>query len=1108
MEEVSTSKVLSKEDQYCEDYFADTVYRDSRGRFVVRLPFSERLAEVSFAHTRQIAVACLLRSEKHRAQDSRVDCAYRKFMDEYLTLGHMESVNSNHRRNNTFYFTHHAVHSAEVGPEGKFRVVFNGSFGKTSLNDVLLTGRKLQSDVSIIISMWRFSGVVFTADIVKEFRQILIHPDDVDWQRIVWRSDPSKPIEDFRLLTVTYGTRSAPYLSIRTLLQLAQEGCEEHPLASRVLRHNMYVDDAFVGADSEADAITIRDQLIKLLSSAGMDLGKWASNRPAVVEDIQVEKHKEFSVKWDETVSTLGLKWTPSVDSFHFEVNIPLSPKVITKRAILSEVAKLFDPLGWLAPVLIRAKLMLQDLWINHVDWDTPLTGELLEQWQTLRSELPQLATLSIPRWFGTSSQTVWEFHGFSDASQRAFVATAYVVIPGVKSALIMSKTKVAPIKTESLPRLELCGSVLLVRLLKHLLDGMMLKPVSVHCWTDSKVVLDWLTGHPSRWQTFVANRVSEVITTLPGVQWRHVRSEDNPADCATRGFSPEQLQHSSLWWEGPEWIRKDWRTATAPLSTSSTRDVVTAQVALEEKIEEAQESQPLSSLERFSSFPKMLRILSCCYRWRSNAAKPKGSRSDGHFTTEEIEAARVGLLRFIQSQHFKEDLRCLNGDKRLSSRSQLLRLVPFICSQGLLRVGGRLQHSFLQYDERHPIILPSSSIFVKRLIEEVHRQTLHGGVQLMLSSLNRTYWITRGLRVVQGVFRRCYRCIRYAAQSVQQQMAPLPAYRVAPQRVFAYTGLDFAGPFPILFSRGRGAKSTKGYIAIFVCMVVRAVHIEVVSDLSSVAFLAAFRRFTARRGLCKMVFSDNGTNFKGAATEIDKLFQQASSVSQEVAAALAKDGVIWSFIPPRAPHFGGLWEAAVKSFKHHFKRVIGDTTLTFEEMATVSAQIEACLNSRPLCPLSSEPTDTVALTPGHFLINAPLNVLPEPFIDTNFNSRTCRWNHLSAMRNHFWDRWRQEVLHHVQQRNKWLTPGRQLGVGDLVLLKDDLCPPSKWPMGRVTAVHPGKDGLVRVVTIRTAASEFQRPVVKVVYLPTDEGLEKAASCRQPDTSQPRGSAA
>ncbi|XP_031785921.1 uncharacterized protein LOC116417341 [Nasonia vitripennis] len=422
----------------------------------------------------------------------------------------------------------------------------------------------------------------------------------------------------------------------------------------------MYVDDAFVGADNESEAIEIRNQLIKLLSSACIELGKWASNSSAIVEDIQAEKQKEFAVEWDEAISALGLKWTPSGDSFRFEVKVPVAPKIVSKRSILSQISKLFDLLGWLSPVIVRAKLMLQDLWINGVDWDSPLTGELLEQWQTLRSDLPDLAQLRIPRWFGSSSQTSWEVHRFSDASQRAFVAAAYMVISGQKSALIMSKTKVAPIKTESLPRLELCGSVALVRLLKHLLDGLLLKPVSVHCWTDSKVVLDALKGHPSRWQTFVANRVSEVITTLPGVQWRHVKSEDNPAACATRGFSSEQLQQSSLWWEGPEWIRNDWRKVIDRFPVDVSLDVVNAQVAVEKKVDENQESQSLSYLEKFSSFPKMLRILACAYRWRSNAVKPRGNRCTGHFTAEEMEAARVGLIRYVQSQHYEEELRRL----------------------------------------------------------------------------------------------------------------------------------------------------------------------------------------------------------------------------------------------------------------------------------------------------------------------------------------------------------------------------------------------------------------------------------------------------------------
>ena len=221
--------------------------------------------------------------------------------------------------------------------------------------------------------------------------------------------------------------------------------------------------------------------------------------------------------------------------------------------------------------------------------------------------------------------------------------------------------------------------------------------------------------------------------------------------------------------------------------------------------------------------------------------------------------------------------------------------------------------------------------------------------------------------------------------------MAPLPAIRTASQRAFLCVGLDYAGPFVVKCSKGRGIKTTKGYVAIFVCLVVKAVHIEIVSDLTTDSFLAAFHRFTFRRGHCKIVYSDNATTFKGAAAEIKRQFQATTSMSVEIAAQVARDGTTWSFIPPRAPHFGGLWEAAVKSFKYHFVRVIGEAVLTYEELATFASLVEACLNSRPLCPMSNEPNDFNALTPGHFLVGSALSTRPEPFTDVDLTGSMRR---------------------------------------------------------------------------------------------------------------------
>ena len=314
-----------------------------------------------------------------------------------------------------------------------------------------------------------------------------------------------------------------------------------------------------------------------------------------------------------------------------------------------------------------------------------------------------------------------------------------------------------------------------------------------------------------------------------------------------------------------------------------------------------------------------------------------------------------------------------------------------------------------------------------------------------MKSFINRSYWIVRGHRLISSVYRTCIKCIRFGATPARQQMAPLPAERLARGRPFAITRLDYAGPFPILFSKGRGAKSSKGYVSIFICLAIKAIHIEVVSDLTTEAFMSVYSRFTARRGLCSVLYSDNGTTFKGADSELRRLFCQTSSFSQGVFPQLAARGTEWRFISPRAPHFGGLWEAAVRSFKHHLRRVVGSATFNFEEFSTIATKIEVCLNSRLLCPLSNEANDPVALTLGHFLVGMAPLAFPEPLQDLStrvpFNKR---WQLLNQARDSFWVRWRKEVFSHFQQRAKWLTPQPSLKEGDLVILTDELAPPAR----------------------------------------------------------------
>ncbi|XP_011706173.1 PREDICTED: uncharacterized protein LOC105461373 [Wasmannia auropunctata] len=737
--------------------------------------------------------------------------------------------------------------------------------------------------------------------------------------------------------------------------------------------------------------------------------------------------------------------------------------------------------------------MCIQATWLQGLDWDTPLPDDSAKRWITFLDELPRLVEIQVPRWLSCSSvgETL-ELHRFADASERAYGAAIYLRrrgSDGWRCSLMTAKTRVAPLKQISLPRLELCAASLLVRLVIHVREVLTLSGKPIYLWSDSTVTLGWIRGHPSRWKTFVANRVSDIQTTLPDGQWRHVASEDNPADCASRGLSPGELAQHVLWWRGPAWLTGNddsWRNAKATagdgeLPEQRLKVHVGTSLDLEEEVE---------VLQRYSTLQRVLRIAAWCRRWllalKSDRDETLKTRT---LSADEIDQALLSLVRLVQARHYSGELEAVRKGKPLSTRSLLTKLNPFL-EKGVLRVGGRIKHSLLAFDERHPIILPRRSILSTLVIRSCHSRTLHGGVQQTLGLLRQRFWIPGGRLEVKACIHRCLRCLRWRAAIPQPLMGDLPESRVTPSRPFQFTGVDYAGPVMLRTSGGRGHKAHKAYIAVFVCFCTKAVHLEVVSDYTTDAFLAALRRFTSRRGVCQVLYSDCGTNFTGADAALRRMFSASSREARSIGRILAEERIQWRFNPPAAPHFGGLWEAAVKSLKHHLRRVVGESTLTFEEMATLLAQVEACLNSRPLHPLSDDPDDLTALTPGHFLVGSALSAIPEPSLEEVATSRLSRWQHLQKMRGHFWDRWSSEYVHTLAARPKWWKGATAPTEGQLCLIRNETTPPTKWPLARITAVHRGRDGHVRVVSVRTATTSFTRPLVKIVLLPVESERE------------------
>lgn len=1079
---------LTPEEQQCETHFQSTYSRDCEGRYIVRLPF-KRGPPIAIGESYNIAKRLINGLQRRLETNSALKTEYVEFMDEYERLGHM----GNARRARVSMSLYSSPSNNSGGQPNDLRVVFNASSrttNGTSLNDHLLIGPKLQNDLAAVILRWRQYRYVYSADIAKMYRQIKIDPRDLDYQRILWTDKTDNSIQPYQLKTVTYGTASAPFLALRVICQLVKDEGEAFPLASPILENNIYVDDVLFGADDIPILRQAREQVCALLQRGKFELRKWASNSSRLLENIDDGNHGlacSKNLQLDENLKILGVAWNPLLDVFQFRATLP-STISQTKRSILSTITKLFDPLGWSTPVTVTAKIFLQQLWQVKLDWDAKLPVQLQEKWTSIQSSLAGLHNLELDRWTSQGSDTVkCELHGFSDASSVAYAAAVYLTIQSVSGeirvTLLGGKSKVAPIKSLSIPRLELAAAVLLTKVMEFVRTSLSLTTASCYCWTDSTIVLAWISQHPSRWKTFVANRVSEIQSRLPNASWRHISTDENPADCASRGIPEGQLSSHHLWWNGPSWLRLPETEWPAQISVSEIESVIEQNSRVTINLVQPIESWDLALfvVAEIDTSHSLLNAL--------HFAKPLFSKSfrrrRKYFRS--FHRRMQSRTKFLVKAHSRG---CVLGRTALlekqsvSRKSPIASLNPFIGEDELIRVGGRLSNAPLPFKSKHPILLAAHPL-VPMIIRQAHLQALHAGTQLTIATLRREFWILRGRTMVKAVIHRSIACTREKAVIPEHIMGDLPTVRVSPpERAFLHCGLDYAGPMQIRATSGRGIASRKAYIAIFVCMATRAVHLEVVEGYSTPAFLGAFSRFCARRGLPTAMYSDNGTTFVGANRELTAAFR-ASIKDPNFLNYSASRQITWKFIPPAAPHFGGLWEAGVKSVKYHLRRVLGSHTLTFEEFSTLLCNIEAYLNSRPLAPLTDSLDDYEPLTPGHFLIGAPITAHPEPSILNLKENRLSRWQVVRQLTERFWKLWQTDYLNTLQQRVKWRTKHKsQICPGQLILIRNSLLPPCKWELGRITKCHPGQDNVVRVVTVKTAVAEYKRPVVKLCLLP------------------------
>ncbi|XP_037932864.1 uncharacterized protein LOC119667632 [Teleopsis dalmanni] len=552
IEQISTkSNFLTEEEEECKKIFRESIRRDTSGRFITKIPFKTTVSDLGGSYN--AAKRRLLSLERRLSRDRSTRDAYNAFMDEYLSLGHMTIVEEADM-DKIKYFAPHQYVLRPDSTSTKLRVVFDCSC-KTdsglSLNEVMMKGPLVQDDLLSIILRFRCYKYAITADVTKMYRQAWVTDDDANYQTILWRSSSDENIKAYRLRTITYGTTSAPYLATRYLKQLSEDYIDKYPIGSRKVLSDFYMDDLISGSNDEDEIFEIYNQVSAIMNSAKFKLRKWFSNSEKFLNFVpEADKEKTLRMNDEEIIKTLGIIWAPVGDTFRYVWPDFDSSKAVTKRIVLSELSKLFDPLGLINPLIVKAKIFMQDLWILKANWDESLPMNLHSQWIEFRENLKDVKKISVPRFVLAEKRVARvEMHGFADASKRAFGCCIYIrsicVDNDVTMQLWSAKSRIAPLKTLSLPKLELLAAELLSKLVTKTKSNFPISIDATYLWVDSEIVLDWLSEHPSNWNTFVANRVSLIQEQTKTCIWRHVPSKSNPADIISRGAYVDELSNS-----------------------------------------------------------------------------------------------------------------------------------------------------------------------------------------------------------------------------------------------------------------------------------------------------------------------------------------------------------------------------------------------------------------------------------------------------------------------------------------------------------------------------------------------------------------------------------
>ena len=1010
-------------------------------------------------------------------------------MKDYINKGYARKLTPSEIKswsNDAYYLPYFIVENKK-----KLRLVFDAAakINGVSFNSMLLAGPDATTSSFGITIRFREGAIAVAADIKEMFSQVAIKKEDQRKQCFLWRNcDQTRNPEIYCMQVMIFGSTCSPACAQAVKNYNASLFKDSNPQASEAIIKQHYVDDYMDSFDSMDNAIKTVNDVISIHDHASFFIRDFVSNEQILLASlpsnrIKTGKIRVLNDKDSQTEKVLGLYWNTKMDYFSFELNfekLPLevrnSTRKPTKREVLSFIMSIYDPLGLISHLTIHGKIIMQEMHKESSNWDEDISDHLYKRWKHWLSLIESAKTIVINRCIMDKQSRRFELHVFVDASEYAFCATIYVrgidkLNNTTSVRLLSAKSRVAPIRKLSIPRLELMAAILGTRLAETIHKELRKRPDRTIFWSDSQTVLSWINSDHRNYKQFVAHRIGELLDTTTMDQWRYVPTEMNPADEGTK------MVKNSKWISGPKFLKDPescWPSSRFSRNTTEElRDVTlmfhTSDEADLDFIEEI----------RYSRWVKLLNRM-CVIKKFVDWVKDK-KNFQKHISDDDREVAEQILIRKAQWDVFTEEMKDLTKNGRLTIRSKIACLTPALNERGVMIFCSRLsQTNIVPETTRQPFILPYKHHITRLIMQRYHEKFLHQTDEAVLAAVYQKYWVIKSRALLKNIKSNCQVCKIRKAIPAHPQMAALPDCRLSLMNpTFTHTGVDYFGPIEVRVHRS----VEKRWGVIFTCMTTRASHIELAENMTTDAFIMCLRNFQNRRGKISHLYSDNGTNFVGANKQMQILIKEINDIMGERQAAAME--IKWRFNPPVAPHFGGSWERLIRIIKNCLNNMLHarkDRLPSVEVLRSSLIQAEYILNSRPLTHIPLDNPNDEPLTPFHFLILRAGEYVPPLSLSSNSLSKQD-YRLVQHYSQYFWDKWRKEYLPTIIKRNKWTDKVEPIKVDDIVVITDKSLPQGEWLKGRVVKVHTAQDGQVRSVDIETSKGSYTRASSNVAIL-------------------------